>query len=150
MSGRFFARFLVAQPDRIYRVGDQLFERRVRRLAFAVEADDLHVGTELVEHLTARAAGPAVVLAAAGDDDALELRVSLAHRLERRGALGADGEAVAGVFDVAAGEHRAVLAASPRRCVDLRVDLAPARMVHAVHHGLLSAVLLHQANDQEN
>ena len=78
-------------------------------LVVLVEAHDLHVRPELVEHLTARAAGVAVVVTASRDDDALEAPVPLAHGLERRGALGAVRQAVARIFDIAAGEDRTVL-----------------------------------------
>ena len=99
-------------------------------LALFVEADDLHLGAELVEHLAARAAGITVVVAAPRDNDALEFSVSLAHGLECRGALGAVCQPVARIFDVAAGEDRAVLAFKRRADGKMRI-----RHIGHLQHG---------------
>ena len=105
-----FALFFVdCKPRLVEAVGEQLLDVQVLFFVVLIQAHDLHVGPELVEHLTARAAGVAVVVAAPSDDDALEAPVPLAHGLERRGALGTVRQAVARIFDVAAGEDRAVL-----------------------------------------
>ena len=72
-------------------------------LPLVVEADDLHLGGEFLHHLPAGAAGDAVVLALPSDDDAFEIPMALNDGLEDGGAFGTDGEAVGGVFNVAAG-----------------------------------------------
>ena len=60
----FFSLFLVdCKPRLVEAVGEQLFDVQVLFLVVLVQAHDLHVGPELVEHLTARTAGGAVVVA---------------------------------------------------------------------------------------
>mgnify|MGYP001646557849 CR=1 FL=1 len=94
--------------------GHQLAERHPLCLACAVEADDLHIGGKLIKELAARAAGVAEILAVADDDDAAELGMPLADRLDGGSALSAEREAVAGIFNVAAGIDRTVLALERR------------------------------------
>ena len=70
-----------------------------------VGADD-DAFAELSEHLAASAAR--AERGARGDDrDGPEFLVAIADRLENSGALGADCQAVAGVFDVDAGVNLA-------------------------------------------
>ena len=127
----FFSLFLVdCKPRLVEAVGEQLFDVQVLFLVVLVQAHDLHVGPELVEHLTARTAGVAVVVAAPSDDDALEAPVPLAHGLKRRGALGAVRQAVARIFDVAAGEDRAVLTFERRAHGEVGI-----RHIRHVQHG---------------
>ena len=78
------------------------------RFPLAVEADDLHIRGKLLHKLAAHAAGIAVIVAASGDDDADKVGVALADGLAHGGALGAGAHGVHGVFNVAAGEYRAV------------------------------------------
>ena len=99
-----------SQPRLVETIGQQLLQGEVLGLPLAVEADDLHLGGELLHYLPAGAAGDAVVLALPSDDDAFEIPMALADGLEDGGAFGTDGETVGGVFNVAAGEHRAVAA----------------------------------------
>ena len=111
-----------SQPGVVEAVGQQLAQRERLALTLAVEADDLQLRGKLHHHLTARAAGDAVVLAAPGDGDADEVAAAFAHGLEDGGALGADGHAIGGVFNVAAGKDGAVTALKrrPHRDVGIR------------------------------
>ena len=63
---------------------------------------------ELPEDLAAGAAGRRRRCGVGDDGDARELAMPFGERLEHRDALGADGQAVGGVLDVAAGDDRAV------------------------------------------
>ena len=119
-----------SQPRLVEAIGQQLLQGEVLGLPLAVEADDLHLGGELLHHLSAGAAGDAVVLALPGDDDAFEIPMALADGLEDGGAFGADGETVGGVFNVAAGEHRAVAALQRRTHGKMGIGA-----VGAVQHG---------------
>ena len=64
---------------------------------------DLQVRGELIQHLAAGPAGPAVVRAVAHHGQPGEFPAALADGLHQRGALGADRGAEGGVFHVAAG-----------------------------------------------
>ena len=79
-------------------------------LPLAVETDDFHLRGKFPHHLPAGAAGYAEFLAPARHHDAAEGAVSLADSLEDRRALGAYGAGKGGVFNIAAGIHRAVAA----------------------------------------
>ena len=109
-AGCFFAFGNVLQPALVKPIGQQFPQGEFLCLALAVEADDLHLRGKLHHHLAAGAAGHAVVLRPSRNGDAHEIPVPLADRLDNGGALGADGAAVGGVFNVAPGKHGAVAA----------------------------------------
>ena len=98
-----------SQPRLVEAIGQQLLQGKVLGLPFAVEADDLHLGGELLHHLPAGAAGDAVVLALPGDDDAFEVPMALTDGLEDGVALGIDGEAVGGVLKFEGSEYLGVM-----------------------------------------
>ena len=134
----------VSQPALVEAVGQQLPQAEALGLPLTVEADDLHLRGEFHHHLAAGAAGHAVVLTFPGDDDAHKVPVPLADGLEDGGALGADGAAVGGVFNVAAGENRAVgaLQRRPHRKVGIG-DIGP---VQHGHGGPAKLVSCHEAS----
>src|SRR5215472_5963855 len=73
-----------------------------------VDQDDLDVAAELPQDLAAGAAGRGQRVRVGSDGDAAELTDAFADGLENGDALGADGEAVGRVFDVATGVDAAV------------------------------------------
>src|SRR5262245_26012666 len=79
-------------------------ERRQARLldALGPDQENAHLPAELAQRLAAGAAGRQRVVAVRGDRDHLEAFRALADGLADRDALGAEGQAVAGVLDVAA------------------------------------------------
>ena len=102
------------QPALVKAVGQQLLQREALALALSVQADHRQVGCELHHHLPAGAAGHAVILAAPGDHNGVEVPVSLTDRLDHGRPFGAYRGAVGGVLHVAAGEYCAVLAQQRR------------------------------------
>src|SRR4051812_32949724 len=73
-----------------------------------IREDDFEVASELPEDLPARTARRRRRFAVGDDLDASEQAVAFRDRLEHGDALGADGETVGGVLDVAAGDDGAV------------------------------------------
>ena len=73
-----------------------------------VGEQDFEVAAELPQDLAAGAARRRRRLGVGDDREAREGAVPFGERLEHRDPLGADGQAVGGVLDVAAGDDRAV------------------------------------------
>src|SRR5262249_5293545 len=71
--------------------------------AARIHEGDFDIAAKLPEDLAARAARRSEAIGIGGDGDAAELADAFADGFEDGDALGADGEAVGGVFDVAAG-----------------------------------------------
>ncbi|MPN32267.1 hypothetical protein SDC9_179745 [bioreactor metagenome] len=90
-------------------------EGQLYKISVAPGHQNLQLRREFIEHLPAGAAGPAIIGAAPrhGQPDPI-VPMPLADRLEKGGALGADGGAEGRVFHVAACEHRAVGAKNGR------------------------------------
>ncbi len=78
-----------------------LFGREIRE-------DDFEIPAELPQNLAAGAARRRQRRGVGDDRDAGEGAMALGNRLEHRDSLGADGQAIRGVFDVAARDDRAV------------------------------------------
>src|SRR4051812_12788176 len=81
----------------------QILELVVGALAFGRGEDDFEVAAELPENLPAGAARRRGRVLE-GDGDPAELAMAFRERLEHRDTLGADGQAVGRVLDVAAGD----------------------------------------------
>ena len=88
--------------------GEELFQ--VVGFGFAGEVDqhEFDIAAEFPEDLAAGSAGRSQSVGIGGDGDAAEFSGAFADRLEDGDALGAEGESVGGVFDVAAGVDAAV------------------------------------------
>src|SRR5262245_30735519 len=78
------------------------------RFSFQVRQDHLEIPGEFPQDLPARAAGWGGRLGGRNHDDAPELAVAFGERLEHRDPLGANGQAIRSVLDVAAGDDRPV------------------------------------------
>ena len=76
-------------------------------LAFQVREDYFQIAAELPEDLAACAAGWGRGFGVGDNRDATEFAVAFREGFEHRHALGADGEAVRSVLDVAAGDDEA-------------------------------------------
>ena len=102
----------LAQEAAVEAVGQEILQGQRQGLALPVDQDDFHLQlwVKFRQHLAADAAGGGEPLRGGGNGDADEFPVPLADRLEYGGALGAVGGGVAGVFHIAAGEYRAVVA----------------------------------------
>lgn len=111
-------------------MGQQLLQRQLDKLPVPPGHQHGEIGGELIEHLAAGAAGPAVVLAPARHGQGGKLPVPLADGLHQGGALRADGGAVGGIFHIAAGEHRAV--GTEQRRANGKVGIGH---VGAIQHG---------------
>ena len=77
-------------------------------LAIQIGKNDLQIAGKLPQNLPARTAWWGGCFRRGDDDHASELAVSLRERLEDGDALGADGQAIRGVFDVAASDDRSI------------------------------------------
>ena len=76
--------------------------------ACRIRQDQFEISRKLPQHLPTRATGRRRRLGWGDDNHAPERAVSFGKRLEHRDALGADGQAIRGVLDVAAGDDRPV------------------------------------------
>ena len=79
------------------------------RLFVQIANGDLDVNGVLSEELSARATGWGESFCCGHDGDLTEAFRSFREGFQQGHPLGADGQSVAGVLDVAAGEHRAIL-----------------------------------------
>ena len=77
-------------------------------LTLEIRKNDFKIAREFPQDLTARAARRGGRFGWGDHHDPAELAVTFGERLEYRDALGAHGEPVRGVLDVAAGDDRAV------------------------------------------
>src|SRR5262245_41241967 len=97
----------------------QLAEPIPTRFAFQVSEDHLQVAAELPEQLPAGAARGRRRHGCSGDSDVRKVSAALGKSLKQGDALGADGQAVGRVLDVAAGDYLAV--GRPQGGADLEV-----------------------------
>ena len=86
-----------------------------------VREHDLEVAAELPQNLAARAARWRGVAGVRDDGDSGERAVALGQRLEHGHALGAHRQAVGRVFDVTAGDDRAVGGLQRRADLEVRI-----------------------------
>ena len=77
-------------------------------LAIQIGKNDLQIAGKLPQNLPARTAWWGGCFRRGDDNHASELAVSFRERLEDGDALGADGQAIRGVFDVAASDDRSI------------------------------------------
>ena len=111
---------------RVERQRQQVAQPVAPLLGAQVREDHLEVAAELPQDLAARAARRRRVGGVGHHGDAPEAAVALGERLEHRHALGADGQAVGGVLDVAAGDDGAV--GGLERGADLEVRVVGVRV----------------------
>lgn len=101
-------------------VGQQLADRMSFDLAVQIGHHDFDlIAAKFGNHLAAGSAGRNRRVCVGDDRDARELPGAFGNRLAQRHALSAHRQAVAGIFNVAAGED------SPVTAFDRRADLEP-------------------------
>src|ERR1039457_6654026 len=91
------------QKRRIEWPWEKIFQAEGFRLAVEVGEHQFHIAAELPEDLAASAAGVCQRVGIGHNGHAPELACAFGDRLEDSHALGAEGQAVSGVLDVAAG-----------------------------------------------
>jgi hypothetical protein len=96
------------QKPRIEWLRQQFADPMAACLTLEIRKNYLQIAREFPQDLTARAARWSWRLRWGDHYDPAELAVTFGERLEYRDALGAHGEPVRGVLDVAAGDNRAV------------------------------------------
>jgi len=107
--------------------------------AAGVGEDDLEVAAELPEDLPAGSARRRRTVGIEGDGYAAERFVPFRQRLEHGDALGANGQAVGGVLDVAAGNHLAARGQQGRPDLEFRIrcpreEAGGTGVVHTTFH----------------
>jgi hypothetical protein len=96
------------QKRRIEGPWEKIFQADGFRLAVQVCEHQFHIAAELPEDLAASAAGRSQRIGIRHHGHAPELARAFGDRFENGHALGAEGQAVSGVLDVAAGVDAAV------------------------------------------
>ena len=112
--------YCLLQESPIKRNGQQFAEAMAPCFATKVREHDFQVAAELPEDLAARSTRWCRTLRVRNDRDAAESLVPLRQRLEHRHALGADGQTVCRVLDVAPGDNRPVNGLERRTHFELR------------------------------